>query len=158
MAVRKTFGSMGLRVEKSVASHLLLENAHGSNLLPDISKVDYLEGHLGHTHLRPLDGLPAFVDDVYVFGYLQREDCVFRKGRLSCTTGYKGSAKVVVAKIGIAVQESMGTAPNGDKRSYIQTLNPHHFREKQNRQYHLCNDRKHRKIYKLQSKEEVGRN
>ena len=113
---------MGLRVEKSVASHLLLENAYESNQLPDIFKVDYLEGHLGHTHLRPLDGLPAFVDDVYVFGYLRCEDCVFRKGRLSCTTGDKGSAKVVVGKIGIAVKESMGTAPNRDKRSYIQKV------------------------------------
>lgn len=121
---------MGLRVAKSVASHLLLENAYESNLLPDISKVDYLEGHLGHTHLRQLDGLPAFVDDVYVFGYLRREDCVLHKGRLSCTTGYEGSAKAVVGKIGIAVQESMGTAPNGCKRSYIQTSIVHTISEK----------------------------
>lgn len=130
MELRKTFESMGLRVAKSVASHLLLENAYDSNLLPDISKVDYLEGNLGPTHLRPLAGLPAFVDDVYVFGYLRREDCVFQKGRLSCTTGEEGSAKAVVGKIGIAVQESLGTDPNGGKRSYMQTSIVHTISEK----------------------------
>ena len=62
MAVQSTFQSMGLRSEKAVSAHLLLENAHESYLVSDISKVDYLAGNLGRTHLRPLPGLPTFVD------------------------------------------------------------------------------------------------
>ncbi|MEW8689134.1 MAG: hypothetical protein AB2556_25210 [Candidatus Thiodiazotropha sp.] len=62
---------MGLRSEKAVSAHLLLENAHESNLVLDIFKVDYLAGNLGRMHLRPLPGLPTFV----VIGYLHREDC-----------------------------------------------------------------------------------
>ena len=116
MAVRKTFESMWFRIEKSVTTHLLLESAYGSNLVPDICKVEYLACNLGRTHLRSHEGLPTFVDDIYVFGYLRREDCVFQKGRFSCTTGEDGAAKLVVAKIGMALQESMGqpqTGPNG---------------------------------------------
>ena len=89
-ATKQTFEDMGLRCEKNVATHLLLENAYESNLLSDISKVDYLAGNLGRTNLRPLEGLPAFVDDIFVYGYLSREECVFRKGKLSCTSGEQG--------------------------------------------------------------------
>ena len=121
IAVRKTFKSMGLRCEKSVGPHLLLENAYDSNLVPDISEVHYLARNLGPINSRQLEGLPAFVDDIYVFGYLRREDYVFQKDRFSCTTGEEGSAKLVVPEIGMAVQHSMGTAPDGTKRGYIQT-------------------------------------
>ena len=121
MAVQATFQTMGLRTEKAVASHLLLENAHESNLVSDIAQVDYLAGNLGQTHLCPLEGLPTFVDDVYVFGYLRREDCVASGGRLSCTTGEGGSAKNVVHRISTAVYESLGKAPNGNTRGHIQT-------------------------------------
>ena len=93
MAVQATFQSMGLWSKKAVSAHLLLENAHESSLVSDISKVDYLAGNLGRTHLRPLPGLPTFVDDVYVFGYLRCEDCVVHGGRLSCTTREDSSAK-----------------------------------------------------------------
>ena len=53
MAVQATFQSMGLRSENAVSANLLLENTHESNLVSDISKVDYLAGNLGRTHLRP---------------------------------------------------------------------------------------------------------
>ena len=111
---------MGLRFEKAVSAHLLQENAYESNLVSDISKVDYLAGGLGRTHLRPLPGLPTFVDDVYVFGYLRREDCVFYGGRLSCTTGEDSSAKHTIARISTAVRECMGTAPDGTTRGHMQ--------------------------------------
>ena len=110
MAVQATFQAMGLRSEKAVSAHLLLENAYESNFVSDISKVDYLAGSLGRTHLRPLPGLPTFVDDVYVFGYLRREDCVFQGGRLSCSTGEDSPAKHAIARISTAVCECMGTA------------------------------------------------
>lgn len=107
-ATRETFQSMGLRCEKTVAEHLLLENAYESNLLSDISKVDYLDGNLGYTNLRPLEGLPAFVDDVFVFGYLSQEEGVFHRGKLSCTTGEKGAAKLVVGSIANALERALG--------------------------------------------------
>ena len=120
MAVPATFQAMGLRSERAVSTHLLLENAYESNLVSDISKVDYLAGNLGRTHLRPLPGLPTFVNDVYVFGYLLREDCVFHGGRLSCTTGEDSSAKNTIARISTAARECMGTAPDGTICDHIQ--------------------------------------
>jgi len=132
MAVQATFQTMGIRSEKAVASHLLLENAHESNLVPDIARVDYLADNLGRTHLQPLPGLPTFVDDVYVFGYLRREDCVAQGGRLSCTTGQDSSAQAVVARVSTAVRQSMGKAPNGDIRGYIQTNIVHTIATREN--------------------------
>ena len=120
MAVQATFQALGLRSEKAVSTHLLLENAYESNIVSDISKVDYLSDNLGRTHLRPLPGLSPFVDDVYVFGYLRREDCVFHGGRLSCTTGEDSSAKYTIARISTAVLECMGTAPDGTTRGHMQ--------------------------------------
>ena len=118
-ATNKTFQDMGLRCEKNVATHLLLENAYDSNLLSDISKVDYLAGNLGKTNLRPLEGLPAFVDDIFIFGYLSRKECVFQKGKLSCTSGENGAAKLVVASIAIALERALG------KREYMPTAIVH---------------------------------
>ena len=118
-ATKQTFEGMGLRCEKNVATHLLLENAYDSNLLSDISKVDYLAANLGRTNLRSLEGLPAFVDDIFVFGYLSREECVFRKGKLSCTSGEQGAAKIVVASIANALERALG------KRGYMQTAIVH---------------------------------
>lgn len=88
---------MGLWCQKSVGPYFLL----------DVSEVDYLAGNLAPTNLRPLAGLPAFVDDIYVFAYLCREDCVFRGGHLFCVTGEEGAAKKVVTNIGAAVQQSL---------------------------------------------------
>ena len=118
-ATKQTFEDMGLRCEKNVATHLLLENAYDSNLLSDISKVDYLAGNLGQTNLHPLEGLPAFVDDIFVYGYLSREECVFRKGKLSCTSGENGTAKLVVASIANALERALG------KQGYMQTAIVH---------------------------------
>jgi hypothetical protein len=108
IATRQTFQSMGLRCAKKVAEHLLLENAYESNLLPDISTVDYLEGNLGRTNLRPLEGLPPFVDDIFVFGYVSRDECVFHRGQLCCTSGEEGAAKLVVRSIANALERALG--------------------------------------------------
>jgi len=113
--LRETFANMGLRLEKNVAEHLLLENAYDSNLLSDIADVDYLEGNQGSTNLRPLEGLPAFVDDIYVFGYLPKEECVVEKGKgkLSCTTGENGAATLLVRSVANALERALG------KRGYM---------------------------------------
>ncbi|MFC1362590.1 MAG: hypothetical protein G8D61_02870, partial [gamma proteobacterium symbiont of Ctena orbiculata] len=98
-----------------------MENAYENNLLSDISEVDYLAGNQGRTNLRPLEGLPVFVEDVYVFGYLRREKCLAKEGRLSCTIGEIGSARRIVTRISIAVQETMGNRPSGEPRDHVQT-------------------------------------
>src|ERR1043165_8539010 len=79
MAVQATFASMGIRAKKATSPHLLVENANENNLLSDISRVDYLANNRGRTHLRPLYGLPVFVDDVYAVGYLRKEDMQRRR-------------------------------------------------------------------------------
>ena len=103
MDIETTFEKMGVRAGKSVATHILLENAYDSNLVPDISGVDYLEGNLGRTNLQPLEGLPTFVDDLYVFGYLEEKECVLSRGRTSCTAGEGGSAQIAVSRISSAI-------------------------------------------------------
>ena len=99
-----TLSSMGLRAEASLAKHLLLENCRENNLLPDISKVDYLEGHQGRTNLQPLDGLPLFVDGIYACGYLDRTEVIGIPGKVSC----KSVSKQIVAKISMAAQKVLG--------------------------------------------------
>ena len=92
MEAEATFRKMGICSKKAVAHHLLLENAYDSNLLPDISKVDYTAGNLDQTNLQPLQGLPPFVDDIYTFGYLRRTQFVSKGYRISCTTDENGSS------------------------------------------------------------------
>jgi len=108
IATKQTFQSMGLRCEKYVTEHLLLKNAYQSNLLSDISKVDYLEENLGNTNLHLLEGLTAFVDDIFVFGYVSQEECVFQRGKLCCTSQEKRAEKLVVASIANALKEPWG--------------------------------------------------
>ena len=70
--IRTTLSNMGLRAETSLTKHILQENWWESNFVADISNVNYLEGNEGRTNLQPLDGLPLFVDDFYVFGFLDQ--------------------------------------------------------------------------------------
>ena len=100
-----TLSSTGLRAEVSLGKHLLLENCWENNLVPNISKVDYLEGHQGRTNLQPLDGLSLFVDNIYVFGYLDRTEAVRICGKVSCEI----VSKQIVARISIAAQEVLGS-------------------------------------------------
>ena len=50
--ISATFTQLGLRSSKSVATHILLENAYESNLVLDISNVDYLADNNGPTSLQ----------------------------------------------------------------------------------------------------------
>ena len=105
-ARRATLESMGLRSERAVAKHILEENVWESNLVPDIAGVDYLEGHQGQTNLQPLEELPPFVDDYYVYGPLSASEVVRVCGRRqTCTTGEEGLAWRVVSKLAIAAWE-----------------------------------------------------
>ena len=105
-----TLESMGLRCVEAVAKHILQENVWENNLIPDIAGVDYFAGHQGRTNLQPLDGLPGFVDDFYVYGPLRENEIVRVRGRKpACTTGEEGSGKRVkfgVAKTGSKTSQS----------------------------------------------------
>ena len=98
-SIATTFENIGLRSNKYVAQHILLENTYNSNLVPDIANVDYLANNNGRTDLFPLPGLPTFVDDLYVYGYLDTKECVCHRGKTICTSGENGSAKIVVSRI-----------------------------------------------------------
>ena len=92
-----TFKEIGKRSLKSITEHILKENVYEGNLINDISEVDYTKNNHGKTHLQEIDGFGLFVDDLYVYGYLRKEDIVFLpKGGVSCTEGTHGSACCVV--------------------------------------------------------------
>ena len=58
-----------------------------------------MRGNDGYTHLLLLSGVPTFVDDLYVFGYLEEKDLVCAKGKVLCTSGW-----VVVSKIAVCIR------------------------------------------------------
>ena len=101
--ISATFTQLGLRSSKAVAAHILLENAYESNLVPDIYNVDYLADNNGPTSLQKLEGLSTFVDDLFVFGYLEEKEVVVSRGKTLCTSGKGGSAQIVVSRILCAV-------------------------------------------------------
>ena len=95
-----TLEEMGLRSAKAVAKHILEENTWESNLFPDIANVDYFAGHQEPTNLQPLDGLPVFVDDIYVYGPLRENEIVRVRGRkTACTTGEDDSGRRIISQI-----------------------------------------------------------
>ena len=91
--VSATFERIGLSTKKAIAPHILLENAYNSNLVPDISRVDYQADNNDRTHLRALEGIPSFVEDLYIFGYLGQKVCIASKGKTMYTAGDTSSAK-----------------------------------------------------------------
>ena len=106
--IETTFKEMGLRAEHGIAEHILKENVYNSNLISDISLVDYTKNHLGETHLQEI-GFPIFVDDIYVFGYLRQTDIVYnRKGGISCTTGPNGAATYIIEQTRAIVKYTIG--------------------------------------------------
>ena len=104
-----TLEEMGLWSVKAVAKHILQENVYDSNLIPDIAGVDYFAGHQGRTNLQPLEGLPAFVNDFYVYGPLRENEIVRVGGRKpKCTAGEDGSGKRIVSQISLFVRQVWG--------------------------------------------------
>ena len=84
---------IGLQIQGNIANTILLENTHESNLVSDISKVDYLYGNLGETDLQPMEGLDPFVDDIYVFGLCSRDQLVSigRRVKFDCNSQEAGA-------------------------------------------------------------------
>ena len=92
---------------KAVAKHIFEKNTWESNLFPDIANVDYFAGHQGPTNLQPLDGLPVFVDDIYVYGPLRENEIVRVRGRKpACTTGEDGSGRKIISQISLFVRQT----------------------------------------------------
>ena len=127
--IEATFKAMGKRSLKSIAEHILKENIHEDNLINDIAGVDYTKNHQGKTHLQEIEGFGLFVDDLYIYGYLRREDIVYTpRGGVSCTEGTNGSACCVVEMLRSIVRQTIG------KNSNLPHINIMHTVEIKNQQ------------------------
>ena len=114
---RKQLGTQTLSVD-NIAYNILFENTFHGNLVPDISKVDYLAGNLGPTDLQPLEGVGPFVDDMYIFGYCRKEqmEC---SGRRIWYKKSMGAAATVVRSIAGVLATSIYT----DKKYHVSIQN-----------------------------------
>ena len=111
--IEVTYKQMGKISLKSIAEHILKENINEENLISDISNVDYIKNHQGKTHLQEIEGFGLFVDDLYIYGYLRKEDIVFTpKGGVSCTEGGSGSASCVVEMLRSIVKQTIAKNSN----------------------------------------------
>ena len=111
--IEATFKAMGKRSIRSITEHILKENIHEDNLINDIAGVDYTKNHQGKTHLQEIEGFGLFVDDLYIYGYLRKEDIVYNpKGGVSCTEGANGSACCVVEMLRSIVRQTIGKNSN----------------------------------------------
>ena len=111
--IEATFKEMGKRSLKTIAEHILKENINEENLISDISNVNYTKNNQGKTHLQEIEGFGLFVDDLYIYGYLRKEDIVFTpKGGVSCTEGGNGSASCVVEMLRSIIKQTIGKNSN----------------------------------------------
>ena len=111
--IETTFKEIGKRSLKNIAEHILKENINEENLINDIANVDYTKNNHGKTHLQEIDGFGVFVDDIYIYGYLRKEDIIFNpKGGVSCTEGVDGSASSVVGILRNIVKQTIGKNSN----------------------------------------------
>ena len=65
---------IGIRAYKSIIPQIANENVYKPNLITDIAYVDYTEDSRGYTTLQPLDGLPLFIDDLYIYKYIHMNE------------------------------------------------------------------------------------
>ena len=111
--IEATYRAMGKRSALKIAEHILKENTHEDNLINDIANVDYTKNHQGKTHLKKIEGFPVFVDDLYIYGYLGREDIAYTpKGKITNTEGVDGSARQVVDLLREAVRDTIAKNSN----------------------------------------------
>ena len=121
LLIEETFKRMGIRGKKNTAIHILKENVCESNLINDISDVDYTIGNNGLTDLQEIDGYGVIIDDIYVYGYLREEDIVFtQRGDIKCTEGINGSSHVAVNLIRTITRQTI--AKNAEKVPHVHTM------------------------------------
>ena len=112
-------GPWGLRSEKAVSAHLLLENAYESNLVSDISSR--LSGRRPGPHAPTPPPRPSDVR--------RRRLCIWLLAPRGLRVPWRApilhnredsSAKHTIARISTAVRECMGTASDGTTRGHMQ--------------------------------------
>ena len=101
--------TLGIRSYRYLAYYIAKENAYDNNLVSDISKVDYTKGNSGKTKLRSIPGIEkAFIDDIYVFGYLGKKDIQAKQGKVMLTEGKTSAANNIVQTIATFVSKTIG--------------------------------------------------
>ena len=88
-----------LRNLKMFPYHTAIDNVHHSNLINDITYVNYTENSKGLTRLQPLEGLPMFIDDLYIYMYIH-EDQIEKIGEKSGKVFFVGGEDGAVSQIG----------------------------------------------------------
>ena len=92
---------MELKNLNSIVPHLAVENLYDSNLIDDIAYVDYTENSKGLTCLLPLEGLPDYIDDLYIFKYIhisEIEEATKNANKIYLNKGKDKSASLIVKK------------------------------------------------------------
>ena len=90
-----------LKQLSSIIPHLAIENVFNSNLIDDIAYVDYTENSKGLTCLKPLKGLPDYIDDLYIFKYIhisEIEENTDNTNKIFLKKGKDKSASLIVKK------------------------------------------------------------
>ena len=121
LIIEETFKRMGIRGKKNTALHILKENVCESNLINDISDVDFTFGNNGATNLKEIEGSGTFIDDIYIYGYLREEDIVFtQRGDVKCTEGVNGSSHIIVNLIRTITRQTI--AKNTEIPPHVHTM------------------------------------
>ena len=102
---------MEIKNLNSIVPHLAVENIFGSNLIDDIAYVDYTEDSKGLTCLKPLKGLPDYIDDLYIFKYIHSseiEEETKNANKIYLWKGKDKSASLIVKKFTSITTEVFG--------------------------------------------------
>ena len=100
-----------LKELSSIVPHLATENVFNSNLIDDIAYVDYTENSKGLTCLKPLKGLPDYIDDLYIFKYIHSneiEETTNNANKIFLKKGKDKSASLIVKKFTTITTEVFG--------------------------------------------------
>ena len=100
-----------LKELSSIVPYLATENVFNSNLIDDIAYVNYTENSKGLTHLKPLKGLPNYIDDLYIFKYIHRSEVEEEKTnatKIYLNKGKDASASLIFKKFTSITTEVFG--------------------------------------------------
>ena len=99
-----------LRNMKMLPYHMAVDNVYASNLINDITYVNYTEDSKGLTHLRPLRGLPMFIDDLYLYMYIHEEQIekIGNAGKVIFKGGEGGAISNIGKKLAAITNEVFG--------------------------------------------------
>ena len=125
--------AMQLKSLNSIIPHLAVENVYNSNLIDDIGYVDYTENSKGLTCLKPLEGIPDFIDDLYIFKYIhvsEIDEKTINEKKIYLNQGKDESAALIVKQIKIKVKESFNISCDDQKTAFLVNLQNEKEREK----------------------------